>query len=158
MVLVLIPVMAWCLVSWFRDSSESTFYQSRRAFGWLALCVAPLPFVNLLFHAIREWRADGFLEGLAVTVLQWPVLLGGQTVISVFEANVKDWTGHRRDTMLDNSHVFLALTVVQALVLSLLVYRRLRKGKTWRDPLLRGVGLFMLVNGWMAMDWPWYGT
>jgi len=86
------------------------------------------------------------------------VLMGGQTVISVFEENVKDWTGHRRDTMADNTEVFVLMMLIQLAALSWFVARRFAKGKSWRDPVVRGIGIFMAVNAFLAMDWPWYGT
>lgn len=86
------------------------------------------------------------------------MLFGGQTVVSVFEANVKDWTGHRRDTMFDNAPVFFGLVLAQVLALSLLVAWRFRRGAGPRDPLVLGVGLFATANAALAMSWPWYGT
>ena len=157
---LLLPVFfIWCVVAFFRNNSEKFIYQWRRAIGWLSMCVFPFTLVavgaNMLDNGKVEWDKA---VGVVIAPFYWGVLMGGQTVIDVFEENVKDWTGHRKDTMADNTEVFALLMLIQLAVLSWLVALRFRKGKTWRDPLVCVVGLFMAVNAFLAMDWPWYGT
>jgi len=157
---ILLPALfLWCITCYFRNSSDKFAYQWRRGAGWIALCVAPITFVAVFALIIED---GGFDWEKATTIvwapIHWCVLMGGQTVISVFEENVKDWTGHRRDTMADNTEVFVLMMLIQLAALSWFVARRFAKGKSWRDPVVRGIGIFMAVNAFLAMDWPWYGT
>lgn len=156
--LLLLPFLVWGAVCFFLDRKSSFAYQWRRAWGWLWLCILPIPFAAAISKLLRdgEW-GEAFLQFAIAPVIS-PIFLGGQTVITVFEDNVKNWTGHRRDTMFDNAHVFFGLVLIQVAILSLLVAWRFRRGKTWRDPVVLGVGIFMAVNAWRGMDWPWYGT
>lgn len=157
---ILLPALfLWFIVSYFRNSNDKFLYQWRRGAGWLALCVAPITVVAVLARMIGdggvEWDQAGAIVGAP---FHWPVLMGGQTVISIFEENVKDWTGHRKDTLLDNVGVFVLMMTIQVAVLSFFVAKRFQKGKTWRDPLVRGLGILMAINAFLGMEWPWYGT
>jgi hypothetical protein len=156
--LLFLPFMAWGTVCFFLNRRDRLSYQLLRALGWISLCALPVPFVAAISKMLRdgEW-AEAFLH-FAIAPLITPIFLGGQTVVSLFEENVRNWTGHRRDTMFDNAHVFFGLVLIQALILCAIVAWRFRRGKTWRDPLVLGVGVFVTVNGLLTMDWPWYGT
>lgn len=147
----------WCLERLFRNHKNSWFYQLQRSFGWVILPALPVvlakPILTIIEHGIEELDSIFFW-----LVGSWPVLVAGQSVITIFEDNVKDWTGHRRDTMFDNAGVFFGLMAAQTLVLTMAVFWRFRSGKTWRDPLVLGIGIFLLINAILAMDWPWYGT
>ncbi len=156
--LLFLPMMVWGLVCFFRNRRDSFLYQWRRAFGWLSLCVVPIPFVAGILKLLKSGEVRDFGVSVLVAPLTSPIFLGGHTVITVFEDNVKNWTGHRRDTMFDNAHVFFALVLIQVTVLSLLVAWRFQRGKSWRDPWVLCVGVFMMVNAFLAKDWPWYGT
>jgi len=149
----------WSIVRLFRNRNTSFLYQWQRAFGWLALCSVPFPPLQALRGVLGMGRISfDALEALLVLPGSWYVLFGGKSVVYVFEENVKDWTGHRRDTMFDNAPVFFALVLAQVLVLSLLVGWRFHKGKSLRDPVVLGTGIFMAVNAALAMSWPWFGT
>lgn len=156
--LLFLPFMVWGAVCFFLNRQDSFFYQYRRALGWVSLSVLPVPFVAAISKLLRDGEWGGAFLHFAIAPILAPIFLGGHTVITVFEDNVKNWTGHRRDTMFDNAHVFFGLVLIQVTILSLLVAWRFRRGKTWRDPVILGVGMFTLVNGLLAMDWPWYGT
>lgn len=133
-----------------------------RGLRWCALCVAPVALLQPLWFGIKHSEGLPSLGDLLQVLLILPgsflVLLGGQSVVTVFEDNVKDWTGHRRDTMFDNMDVFLGLVSVQTLLLALLLAWRYRRGATRRDPVVVGVGLFLVVNALLAIDWMWFGT
>lgn len=148
----------WCIVCLFRNKRSGLFYQAQRSFGWLALCTAPVALAQVFTGFGRDFGFDDFFERIAVVPGSWFVLLGGQSVITIFEDNVKDWTGHRKDTMFDNAPVFLALTLAQILVFTAIVLWRFRKGKGMRDPVVLGIGIFMAVNAALGMQWMWFGT
>ncbi len=75
---------------------------------WLDFTVRfPVPFLAAARQSIEDFNLGETLLLLLGAPLTWPIFLGGQTVIRIFEDNVKHWTGHRRDTMFDNAHVFL---------------------------------------------------
>ena len=156
--LVFLPhaFLIWCVVRYFRNKKPSLLYQWMRSIGWIGLCALPIVVVRFLPALFSDW--DHLLESLAVSLGSWLVNLGGQSVIHIFEDNVKDWTGHRRDTMLDNADVFFTLTAVQVLILSAIVTTRFRLQKTWKDVLVLAVGVFVLVNAALGMNWMWYGT
>jgi len=151
----------WSIVRLFRDRDREpgSVVQWQRGFGWIALCTAPFAPLQILRSMLGMARYSfDAPEALLAWPASWYVLFGGRTVVAVFEANVEAWTGHRRDTMLDNAWVFLALTGVQVLVLSLIVLWRFRAGRTLRDPVVLAVGAFAAVNAALAMTWPWFGT
>jgi|FLOH01.1.fsa_nt_gi hypothetical protein len=155
--LLFLPLMIWGSICFFRNRRKTAIYQLCRAFGWISLCVFPVPFLAAARQSIEDFNLGETLLLLLGAPLTWPIFLGGQTVIRIFEDNVKHWTGHRRDTMFDNAHVFFGLILVQVLLLSLLVAWRFQQGKTWRDPVVLGVGIFMAGNAMLGMNWPWYG-
>ena len=151
----------WCLACLLRNRKRSWFYQWQRGLGWIALCVAPFPIWQALAGSISGTGFSSIGESLTQLALvpgSWWILTGGETVIAIFEENVKDWTGHRRDTMFDNLHVFALLTIAQTLILSGIASLRFHKGKNWRDPILLGIGLFSAINAAMGMHWMWFGT
>lgn len=133
-------VLATGIVLLVRNRSRHLFYQAWRGLGLLGLCALPAAIAGNLVP------------------IGWPIYLGGHTVVTIFEENVKDWTGHRRDTLLDNLHVYAALTAVQVLLLMAILVWRWRRGAGWRDPWVWAVAIFMLANSLAAWDWPWYGT
>jgi len=149
-------LLIWCVVRFFKNTKPGLAYQWMRSIGWIALCALPPVVVRLVPTLFSD--LDQGLETLAVGLGSWLVNLGGQSVIHIFEENVKDWTGHRSDTMFDNAHVFFALTAAQVLLLSTIVTTRLRLKQTWRDMVVLSVGLFVFVNAFLGMDWEWYGT
>ncbi|MFK5956966.1 MAG: hypothetical protein QM477_11045 [Planctomycetota bacterium] len=145
-------VLIWCVVRYFRNQKPNLLYQWMRGIGWIGLCALP----------VVAWQAAVALaSGMKAMILlpgSWLVHLGGQSVIHIFEDNVKNWTGHRRDTMFDNADVFFALTAAQVFLLSSVTAWRFRMHKGWRDPLVLSVGIFVLVNAVLGMDWMWFGT
>lgn len=157
--LYLLPLAfsVWCIVRLYSNQQQTWFYQAQRSFAWVICAALPvlfaLPILGIMEHGFEDFGAWGFL-----LFGSWPVLVGGQSVIHIFEENVKDWTGHRQDTMFDNADVFFGLVAAQTLLLTLLVFWRFRKGKGWRDPFVLAVGLFVLVNAALGMHWEWYGT
>ena len=127
------------------------------ALGWLTLWILPA----LVYQSAR-WVWPGSPHSaawpdvlLAAPVGLW-VLLGGRSVVEVFEATARGLTGHRDSTMADNVHVFLALTVIEcALFIAILV----RRDRPWRrDPVALAIGAAFLGDALLAAHWPWWGT
>jgi len=149
----------WCILRLFRNRSQGFLYQWQRGLGWTALSVLPVVLAQPFYFAFGNGPVSlsGFFNGLALLPGAWMVLLGGETVIHLFEDNVKAWTGHRQDTMFDNLPVFFGMVLVQSLILSLLVTWRFRAGKSLRDPAVLAIGLFLLVNAALAIGWVWFG-
>ncbi|MFT4539190.1 MAG: hypothetical protein ACI841_004985 [Planctomycetota bacterium] len=149
----------WSIWRLFRSQGSSFWLSWQRAFGLLCLSTLPVLIVQLLTGLSGGFRYSiDFLESLIVIPGSWYVLWGGHSVISVFEKNVKSWTGHRRDTMLDNAHIFFALVFVQLLVLTLVVATRFRAGAKINDPVVASIGVFAGVNALLGMSWMWLGT
>lgn len=87
-----------------------------------------------------------------------PVLVGGRSVVRLFEATVQRVCGERHDTMLSNAWWFFALAAAQALLIAVfLAWRRRRTGR-WLEPWALGTLAFLLANATLAADWPWWGT
>ena len=155
----LVPALplAWCVLRFLRPGTRASLWaRVQRGVGWQTVCVAPVLAVHvalLVVHHGFEW-----LGALAALFFGPWVLLGGASVQAVFEANVKDLTGHRRDTMMDNVHVYLGLTAFQALLLALIVALRTRSDRGLRDPLVWAVGLAVAANAALGITWPWWGT
>lgn len=148
----------WCILCLFRNAREGKLYQLQRAYGWVALCTAPIVFAQFFVGFGHGFSFDDLGEQLMIMPGSWFVLQGGQSVVHLFEENVKDWTGHRQSTMMDNWPVFAGLTLAQVLLLTVLVWRRFLKGRTLRDRGVLGIGLFLFVNAALAMQWKWFGS
>jgi hypothetical protein len=91
----------------------------------------------------------------AAPVSLW-VLMGGRSVVEIFEATARSLTGHRSSTMLDNVFVFIALTAIQCAVLVAWLMRRDQTRR--RDPVALAIGAAVLINALLATHWPWWGT
>jgi len=124
------------------------------ALGWLALWILPAIVVQCAWLMSR-YSATALSTLMAVPASAW-VLLGGGSVIAVFEATVYDLTGHRQSTMFDNIHVFLALTALQCAPFVAILVRR--SESRWRDPVALAIGAAFLVNALLGARWPWWGT
>lgn len=127
------------------------------ALRWLTLWTLPA----LVYQCIwalwpgspYSWTAGGAAQAAPVGL--W-VLLGGRSVVEVFEATARGLTGHRNATMLDNFYVYLAWTALQCAVLVIVLLRR--KRPFGRDPVALAIGVVVLVNALLAAHWPWWGT
>jgi len=127
------------------------------ALSWLALWTLPA-----LAYQIVWWASDaspyaGSASALAqaAPVGLW-VLLGGRSVVELFEATARALTGHRNATMLDNVHVYLVYTFLQCSILVGILKRRDRDFR--RDPVALGVGAAVMANAFLASRWPWWGS
>lgn len=118
------------------------------ALAWLAAVVAP----------VALYQAWAVIESLIAALVSLTVLLGGRSVIAIFEATVHAVMGDRPDTMMSGAPWFYALTIAQTLLLAAAIaWRRRRAGRflePWTLLLLCLVG----VNAALAADWPWWGT
>ena len=119
------------------------------ALGWLALWTLPALGYQL------AWTAFDWPDALRAAPIGLWVLLGGRTVIEVFEATARDLTGHRDSYMMDNVHVYLALTAIQCALFVVILARRDRRRL---DPVAFAIGVAFLVNATLAAHWPWWGT
>jgi len=126
------------------------------ALGWLTLWILPALVVQSIWWLSSSSPYSGTWSAvlLAAPVGLW-VLLGGRSCVEVFEATARSLTGHRSSTMLDNVHVFLALTAIQCAVAVAILARR---NKFQRDPLAYLIGAVFCVNALMAAQWPWWGS
>ncbi len=123
------------------------------ALGWVALWILPAIVVQCAW--LMSHYSGSLPEVWFFFTSAW-VLLGGGSVIAVFEATVRDLTGHRQSTMLDNAHVFLALTALQCAPFIAILARR--GVSRWRDPVALAIGAAFLVNALLGARWPWWGT
>jgi hypothetical protein len=145
----------WCIICLLRHRRNNLL----RAWGWLALCVTPGVIIQNISWLSGTAGMKIDLRDVFITLpYSWYVLSCGQSVIKVFEENVKNWTGHRTFTMIDNWPVFFALGFLQAVILSYVVARRLRAGRSLKDPMVISAGVFMCVNAILASSWNWAGT
>lgn len=124
------------------------------ALGWLALWIVPAIVVHCAW-LMSHYSAPAISALTAAPASAW-VLLGGGSVIAAFEATVSDLTGHRQSTMLDNIHVFLALTALQCAPFVAVLARR--SASRWRDPVALAIGAAFLGNALLGARWPWWGT
>ena len=124
------------------------------ALGWLALWILPAVVVQCVWLVIH-YSATTISALMAAPASAW-VLLGGRSVIAVFEATVYDLTGHRQSTMGDNIHVFLALTALLCAPFVVILARRTVSRR--RDPVALAIWAALLVNALLGVRWPWWGT
>lgn len=129
------------------------------AVGWLALWAYPACIVQAVG---ASWVWPNHSIGASARWLSlyfpWPVHLGGWTVTSIFESTAKQVTGHRRDTLMDNLHYYLGLTLAQCVILALLLMAMNRLPLTFKRMGWIAVGAFVLVNAHLNITWPWWGT
>jgi len=128
-----------------------------RALGWLTLWTLAAVVYQIVwwFSPDSHYSVD-LPNALRASPIGLWVLMGGRSVISVFEATARAITGHRSSTMVDNAHVFLAYTAIQCAVLVAILVRRQRP---WRkDPVALAIGALVLLNGLLGSHWPWWGT
>jgi len=151
-------LLAWCLWRLLRRPRAASFAgRLAQATGLVALAGLLATLVQLV-AVFLEWIVDGAsLVFLATVPLAWWVLAGGWSVQQVFEATAEDVTGHRQSTFVDNWHYYLALTVLQTLLVAALVARR-ERGSFRADPLAWLVLVLALANSLAGVPWPWWGT
>lgn len=158
-----LPLMigVWC---WARPSRDPNARRSVLAsfawgVGWLSACALPAvayqAALQLSGSLPTSFEAGDVARGLPFS---WWVLLGGESVQSLFEATAKDLTGHRQTTMLDNWPYYAALTYVQVALGGGLVAVRRRLGRGTLDPWVLLLGLAVVVNGCLGARWPWWGS
>jgi len=154
--------LLWCAWRYLRrERAEAFGGRWTQAVGLLGLWTLVASVAQLVAASLDWiWKSTSFDLGNApgMLVFSWWVLLGGWSVQTVFEETAKDLTGHRRDTMMDNAHYYLALTAVQTLVLALVVAWRWRQPRERSDPLVATVCLLVLTNALAGIAFPYWGT
>jgi hypothetical protein len=127
------------------------------ALGWITLWVVPA----VVYQSVW-WLSGGAASSVSVgkfllvaPIGLW-VLLGGRSVVELFEATARDLTGHRTFTMVDNAHVYLVFTGIQCAIFVAILARRDRPRR--RDPVALAIGAAFLANALLASHWPWWGS
>jgi len=156
----LLPALVLALAAWRllrRPPAPSFAGRLLQSTGLVALAGLLASLVQLAAAALERILSD-FSAMLVLTLpLAWWVLAGGWTVQQVFEQTAKSVTGHRQSTFVDNWHYYLALTVVQTLLVAIVVARRRRESFA-RDPLAILVLVLAVANSLAGVPWPWWGT
>lgn len=127
------------------------------ALGWLTLWTLPA----LVYQSVWwVWSGSPYSAAwhrvLGAAPIGLVALLGGRSVVEVFEATVQGLSGHRDSTMLDNFGLFLAFTVVECTLFVTILARRDRPRR--RDPVALAIGAAFLCDALLAAHWPWWGT
>ncbi len=127
------------------------------ALGWLTLWILPA----LVYQSVWwVWPGSPYSaawhEVLGAAPIGLGVLLGGRSVVEVFEATAQGLTGHRISTVFDNLHLFLALAVIECTLFIAILVRRDRPRR--RDPVALAIGAAFLCDALLAAHWPWWGT
>ena len=94
------------------------------------------------------------LVRLLVPLLGLPFNVGGYSVRTIFEALATE----RSMTAMDSLHIYVPLLVVHIAMLAGLMIWRYGKVKTVRDPLLIGISVFIVLNSFLNITWPWWGS
>jgi hypothetical protein len=97
--------------------------------GWITLWVVPALVYQLVWMLSSTSFSPGPMAELllvAAPIGLW-VLLGGASVVFVFEATAHEITGHRSSTMMDNIHVYFAYTAIQTAVFVAILVCRSRR-------------------------------
>ena len=129
--------------------------QQRRASAlvWMSLWVLPALAYQCIWVGVRYSPNLSYVLYVPIAAV---VLLGGRTVILVFEAVAETLTGRHGSVMMDNLHVFLVLVAIQSAALAAIL--RFRGGPRSRDPVALTIGVALLVNALLAAHWPWWGS
>jgi len=118
-------LLAYSVLAWKRDTTSPRW---AAALGWLTLWTLPAVAYQCAWvlgpSSPYSFSAGGAVQAAPVGL--W-VLLGGRSVVELFEATARDLTGHRQSTMIDNVHVYLAMTAVQCALLVIVLVRRNRR-------------------------------
>lgn len=140
----------WSLLQLFRgpDQGEGFWYQWQRAFGWLVLWVAPFPFVDVARNGSESsGSGSNFFDWIISLPSSWMVLYGGRILQELIL--LAGWSG---SAIVDHQGVFMALWMLHCVVLTTMVGWLLHHGKTLRNPLVIGFGLYMAGNA-AAIVW-----
>jgi hypothetical protein len=158
--LAFVPAAALALCLWrFLKFPRAASFRGRvvQSVGLVALAGLIASLAQLAAAGLG-WILSDFSPVLFLTLpLAWSVLTGGWSVQQVFEETVKDVTGHRQSTLSDNAHYYLALALVQTLLVAVLLARR-KHGSFARDPWAWLVLAGALANSLAGITWPWWGT
>jgi len=128
--------------------------------GWLTLWSILVSAVQFVWASTGQsaYSFSDWGDRLAFLYWPWSVHLGGWTVTKVFEATVLDLFGSRQSMLVDHLPYHGALVLTQVLVLAAVFTRRYRRTGSLRDPVIWSTGLFILLNGLLNLEWPWWGT
>lgn len=104
------------------------------------------------------YQALAVVESLVALPVGLSVLIGGKSIILIFEATIRAVQGDRSDTMMTGAPWFYALMLAQsALLAGILAWRRRRTGRIL-EPISLILLLLVACNAALAVDWPWWGT
>jgi len=114
-----------------------------------------------LLMGMHSTTMSGIATLLIVPIFGTPFNTGGFTIRLIFEALVEPLesiVGHRSATVLSNFPFYLVLLFIQIAIVTMLVFIRYRKTKTFKDWLIITVFIAVFINGLMNIMWPWWGT
>ena len=126
----------------------------------VAHCIAVQVVPALIAGAIQALGVIPGLGGndplvrLLVPLLGLPFNIGGFFVCSIFEALATE----RSSTAMDSLHIYMPLLAVHIAILAGLMVWRYDKVSRIRDPLLIGISVFIVLNSFFNITWPWWGT
>lgn len=143
-----------------RPSKVGAPYGLLRAFGVLSLSVIPAVVVQTVGIFAGMYRVtfsvEDWFTGLG---LQFWALAGGLVVQSPFDRWVKDLTGHRQATMIDNLHVYAAATVLWLLAWAWWITRGVHDGGSAGCARRARIAAFVVgTNALLGITFPWWGS
>lgn len=134
-----------------------------KAYGLIGIAAVPAIVVQdimLLFDMMKgySFRWSDLASPMVVTWQSW-CLIGGYAVSRPFDLWVKDLTGHRQTTMVDNWWVYYIATILWATPFALLISHRHGKDPAWwTDRLVWLVLVIILANALGGVTFPWWGS
>lgn len=99
------------------------------------------------------------LASLMIVAVGIPFHLGGWTVRFAFESLIDplEWlVGNRSATV--QPRLYFPLLAIQVLVVTILLTRWFKQGKSLRDREMAGASIVLLINAFLNLSWPWWGS
>lgn len=140
---------------------EASMWRRRlAASGMLTIAIVPAVVLQSIGLALGMYRVTfSFSDWCSGLGIQMWALAGGAVVQWPFDRWVKDLTGHRQATMLDNWWVYALATVVWLIPWVVWVARGFDDGSSpWRSRRARIAVGVVAVNALLGTGFPWWGS
>jgi hypothetical protein len=165
MVLTVAIALPWIAAMVFAVAKRpvTRFGRLIKAYGLIAIAAVPAIMVQdvMLLCDMMKGYSFKWFDLVSPFVVSWQswCLIGGYAVSRPFDLWVKDLTGHRQTTMVDNWWVYYIATIVWATPWALLLSHRLAKSPAWRnDRVIRLVLVIVLANALGSVTFSWWGS
>lgn len=165
MVLTVVIALPWIVAMGYAAVRQPRSAAGRvfAGYGLVGLAAAPAVVVQDVVLLLNWMPGYSFqwhdLASIFFKSWQSWCLIGGFAVSRPFDLWVKELTGHRQTTMMDNWWVYYIATLVWATPSALFLSRRLASGRPWHaDQVIWMILGIVLANALGGVTFPWWGS